>query len=63
MKITIMMEDENETRTIEKDYGQAWDFDVYSACDLFRDAFQVFGFTYIDNVTAASEDREWSCRF
>jgi hypothetical protein len=63
MKITITVEDENEVRTLTKDYGEAWDFDVYVACDYFREAMTVMGFGYIDNVTMHSEGKEWSCRF
>lgn len=63
MKITIMMEDGDETRFLVKDYGDAWDLDVYAACNLFRDTMNVWGFNYVDNVIIQSEDKEWSCRF
>lgn len=63
MKITITVEDENETRTLTKDYGESWDFDVYAACDYFREAMTVMGFVYVTNVTIHSDDKDWSCRF
>jgi hypothetical protein len=63
MKITITIESPEDTRALIKDYGDGWDFDVYCAADLFRDAMNVMGFTYVENVTIHSEDKEWSCRF
>ena len=63
MKITIIVEDENETRKLTKDYGKSWDFDVYAACDYFREALTVMGFVYVTNVTIHSDDKDWSCRF
>ena len=63
MKITIIVEDENEVRTLTKDYGDAWDFDIYAACDYFRETMTFMGFVYVTNVTIHSESNEWSCRF
>lgn len=65
MKITVLVEDpdNNEQRLIVKDFNEAWDFDLFAAADFIRDMLQVAGFSYVDNVTIHSKDKEWFCKF
>jgi hypothetical protein len=55
VRVTIIFEDDTETRKYSRDYEDGWDFDTYAASHFFAEAIRLAGFTYISHVTLCSE--------